>query len=141
MTERAQRLVKDASHINAKALPAAAGSVNSDGHDLGAGSIRTVQDAELELLIESPALTTTELPDTETLTYKVQHDTASDFSGAATLMDAVLVQTGAGAAGAVAANARVKLPSDCNRYIRVVATGSTSIGDCSGKSLTESLVF
>jgi len=50
----------------------------------------------------------------------------------------VLVQTGAGGAGAAAATARFAIPSDCERYVRVTATNSGT-GDASGASMTVNL--
>lgn len=120
-----------------KALPNGAGTATSSGIDLGITSNSDFQ-AGVELLIEGPALTTGELPDSETMTYAVYHDSASDFSGEALLADSVLVQTGAGGAGASAANGRLALPTNVSRYIRVKAVNSGA-GDASGKSLTASL--
>jgi len=131
--------LKDADLIVTKALPATDGAVNTDAIDLGAPSARADLVAGCELLVEAPALTTTELPDADTMTYKVEMDTTSAFSSATTLADSLILQTGAGGAGAAAASARLKLPTDCERYIRVVATGAGGIGDASGKSVTASL--
>lgn len=127
---------RDTEFITTKALPASAGSVNAAGFD-----VRPSGDlvADCEMLISAPALTTTELPDTETMSYKVE-DSADNITFAL-VADSVLVQTGAGAAGAVAATQRFRFPTDVKRYVRVTATGSTNIGDCSGKSLTQELLF
>lgn len=122
-----------------KALPNGAATVASTGFDTQVGAKGDLL-ATMELEISSPALTTGELPDTETMIYDVYHDTASDFSGEALLMDNVLTQTGAGGAGAAAASTKVRLPVDVNRYVRVKATNSGA-GDASGKTLTERLVF
>ena len=138
--DRANRLRRDATYIETKALSNGAGAVNSSGFDLGALNARGERPENVEGYISAPALTTTQLPDTETMTYKVQHAASSDYSDAVTLADAVLVQTGAGGAGAAAATARYRIPSDCSRYVRIVAT-KTGTGDCSGLSLTHELKF
>jgi len=138
--DRTLNQIRDAGLINTKALPNGAAAVNGDGFDLGALSDRGARLENVELLITAPALDTADLPDTKTMTYKVQHDTASDFGTAATLADAVLVQTGAGGAGDDAATARFRFPADCNRYVRVVATNSGT-GDASDKSMTTELLF
>jgi len=118
-----------------KALPAATGTVASDGIDLDITS-RSDFVAGAELLLESPALTAVQLADTETLVYDVYHDDASDFSGEELLHDNLLTLTGDGSAVA-AAEARCALPTDVKRYLRVKAT--LSDGDCSAASMTASL--
>jgi len=133
--------IKDASFEVSKALPASAGTVYTDGIDLAHANALDDFGARCELLISAPALGATPLPDDETMIYVVQHDDAADFSGAVNLYGTVLTQTGAGGAGAAAATKRVALPGDVKRYVRVAATGSTSIGDCSGSSVTVNLLF
>jgi hypothetical protein len=132
--------VTDATLVKTKALPNGAAAVSSDGLDLGAMSAIGSRLADAELKISGPLLTTTELPDTKTMVYKVEHDSASDFSTVATLADRVLVQTGAGGTGAAAAAARFRFPTDTKRYVRVTATNDGA-GDASGKSLTAELLF
>ncbi len=129
----------DAAVNKTKALPNGAAAINSDGIDLG----HTAKGhflASCELLVSAPVLTTGELPDAQTMTYVVEHDTASDFASAATLLDNVIVQTGAGGAGAAAKTAQLRLPATVNQFVRVKATNSGA-GDASGKSLTMQLVF
>jgi len=128
--------VKDADLIKTKALPAAAGSVQTAGIYIKPGGDFL---GPAELLISAPALNTTQLPDTETMTYIVEE--SDDDSTYNTLHDNALVQTGAGGAGAAAATVKVGLPTDVKKYVRVKATGSTSIGDCSGASVTMSLLM
>lgn len=134
--------LKDVDKQVSKALPSSGGSsINTDGIDVEATSRADFQ-APLELLIEAPALDSTELPDGETTTYKVEHDDNSDFSAATDLYGSdVLVQTGAGGSGADAAEKRVRLPSDVKRHVRVTATTSSTTGDQSGSTVTASLVF
>lgn len=130
--------VKDANLIKTKALPNGTGSVNSDGIDLGALSGRGLRDFPCELLLEAPALSATELPDTKTMTYKIQMDDNSAFGSPTDVAASFLVQTGS--TGAAGASKRWRIPTNCERYIRVVATNGGT-GDASGKSLTASLVF
>ena len=93
-----------------------------------------------ELLVSAPALDATALPNTETVTYKLQHDSDSAFGSATDTAD-ILTQTGAGGTGADAAEARFAIPTDGERYWRVVATTSSSTGDCSAEEVEVALVF
>jgi hypothetical protein len=72
--------------------------------------------------------------------YGVQCDSDSAFGSPKTLALEALVQTGAGGAGAAAATARFRLPTDCERYVRVSAVNSAA-GDASDKSVTAELLF
>lgn len=132
-------LRQDVKLTQSKALPNGAASVNSTGFDLGLGPQGDFL-AEVELKVSAPALAVGELANGDTMTYIVQHDTASDFSGATTLFDNLIVQTGAGGVGAAAATATVSLPVDVKRYVRIKATNS-GLGNASAKSLTEELLF
>jgi hypothetical protein len=132
--------IKDAALSKSKALPAAAGSVYTDTLDLETGSHGQVL-AECELHVSAPALNTTQLPDTKTMTYSVEHDTDPAFGTVATLFPTVIVQTGAGGAGAAASDVRLRVPLDVKRYVRVKALGGAAIGDCSGASVTAELLF
>jgi hypothetical protein len=131
--------VKDANLNVTKALPNGAATIYSDGIDLGHGS-RGDFLAEVELKVSAPALTTTQLPDTKTMTYTVQHDDAVGFGTVADLYSAVIVQTGAGGAGAAAATFTLRLPVDVKRYVRIKAVNSGA-GDASGASLTCEVLF
>jgi hypothetical protein len=132
--------VQDAALSETKALSNGAGAVNSAGFDLGALTYLGSRLAAMQGKITLPVLTTVQLPNGETMTAKVQHADASDFSDATTLYDAVAVQTGAGGAGAAAKTAKYVIPPQAKRYVRVVAT-KTGTGDCTAKSLTHALVF
>jgi hypothetical protein len=131
--------VKDAALKVTKALPNGAATVYSDGIDLGHGSKGDFL-AEVEFKISAPALTTTQQPDAKTLTYTIQHDDAVGFGTVADLYPGVIVQLGAGGAGAAAATFTARLPVDVKRYVRVKAVGSAS-GDASGSSLTFEVLF
>lgn len=138
--DRAQHKVKHAQLIKTKALPDGAATVNGDGIDLELLTKRGAFLAECELEIAGPLLTTTELPDTKTMKYDVQCDADVEFGSPKTLAKEVLVQTGAGGAGAAAATARFRIPSDCEQYLRVTATNDGA-GDCTGKDMTNSILF
>jgi len=140
--DRASHNVKDASFVQTKALSNGAGNVVTDGFNLGSLTARgaRLEHGDCELKIEAPGLTTTQLPDSETMTYSIETDDNSGFSSAKILADKVILQTGAGGAGAAAVTARFKLPSDCEQYVRVKAT-KTGTGDCSTVSMTVSLLF
>lgn len=121
-----------------KALPNGAGSVTTDGIYLGNSPSGDFL-ANCELEITAPALTTAQLPDTNTMTYTIEHDTDSAFGTVATLQSGVLVQTGAGGAGAAAATARFRLPLGVKPNIRVKVT-KTGTGNASTVSTTVKLL-
>lgn len=133
--------VKDAQLIQTKALSNGAGSTVTDGWDLGHNAALLGRNlADFELLIEAPALTTTELPDTETYKYSIETDDNAAFGSAKVLHTDVMQQLGAGGAGAAAKSERVRLPSNCERYVRVRGT-KTGTGNPSAKVFTVSLMF
>jgi len=126
--------VKDALLKVTIALPNGAATVYSAGIDLGHGTKGDFL-ANAEVKISAPALTTTQQPNAKTLTYTIQHDDDAAFGTVADLYPGVLVQTGAGGAGAAAATFTARLPVDVKRYVRVKAVGSAT-GDASAASLT-----
>lgn len=113
--------------------------VQSDPIDLGLTS-RSDFVAHCEVLVTAPALATGELGDADTMTYAIEHDTDPEFGSKEVLFPQVIVQTGAGGAGAAAASKRVRLPSNVKRYIRLTAINSDNL-DASAKSATLELVF
>ena len=127
--------VQDANLKDSGALPASGGATA----ELVALDLEVQEEfhAPCELVIEAPALSGGELPDGETVTYRVQH--SADGLSWSTLYGAVIVQTGASSSGADATEDRVRLPSNCERYVRVQAETSASAGDCSGSEAAESL--
>lgn len=132
--------VKDALLIETEALPNGASSTQTDGFDLGPLTQNGARLEEIEAEVIAPALTTADLGDAATMTYSIETDATSTFGSPTVLNSALIVQTGAGGAGAAAASARFKIPSDCERYIRAKATNSAA-GDASDKSLTFQLLF
>ena len=126
--------MQDASLNVSKALPAGAEAVNSDGIDLRKSTLGEHL-ADVEFVLSAPALATGDLGDSHTMKYKIQMDNDSAFGSPTDLMVDVIIQTGAGGAGAAAATYTFKLPSNVERYIRFVATASNA-DDASGKSAT-----
>lgn len=138
--DRTLYAVKDNSLIKTKALPNGANTIYTDGIDLGSLSGRGARLADFELIIDAPALVVGDLADAATMKYTVETDDDSAFGSVTTLFADILVQTGAGGAGAAAASKRLRLPSNCERYVRIKAVNSGA-GDASDKSVTMSLVF
>jgi len=90
--------------------------------------------------LTAPALTVGELADTQTITYSIEMDDNAAFSSATVLAASVLVQTGAGGAGAAAGTHRFKLPSNCERYVRHKAT-KAGASNASTASMTSQILF
>ncbi|MBN2132872.1 MAG: hypothetical protein JW741_25460 [Sedimentisphaerales bacterium] len=141
MVARANHNIKDASFVKTIALGTADATVVTVGMDLGALTARGARLEDCELLIEAPALDTTQLPNGDTNTYSIETDDDVAFGSAKIVANGVIIQTGAGGVGAAAATARFKIPSDCERYIRVKSILAGGTGDCSGVSMTASLLF
>ena len=118
-----QRLVADALLTQTKTLPNSEASVNSTGFDLGTQSGQQTFPPGVELLVKACA--------GHRRARRCGHD---DLHGTARglvrllgrhdLAGSVIVQTGAGGAGAAATEARVTLPGNVKRYLRVRATNS-----------------
>jgi hypothetical protein len=143
MTTPANFNVRDALLIKSDVLPAAA-STTKNGTALDLGNALTARGARLadcELLLSAPALTTTMLPDTKTMTYSIESSVDSAFTSPITLAGSCIVQTGAGGAGAAAATFRLKVPSDCARYIRAKAVSGANVTDSSTLSMKLELLF
>jgi hypothetical protein len=130
----------DASVKITRALANANETVASTGIDLG-NSAKGDFVAACELEIAAPALTTGELADAKTQKYDVFHDVKSDFSTETKLFEDVIVQTGAGGAGAAAATVALRLPVDVKQFLRVKITGEAAGGDASAKQATIRLRF
>lgn len=133
--------LKDKELIKTKALPNGAATIYSDGFDLK-NSARGDFLARCELHVVIPALSTTLLPDTQTITYSLEHDTDSAFGTTAALpgFEQIAKQTGAAGAGAAGVTVKIRLPLSVKRYVRVKAV-KAGAADASGASLTEQLVF
>lgn len=131
-------LLGDAKMKASLGLPDGANTTVSDGFDTQNSSRGTFQ-ADAELVIAAPALGATPLPDGQTITYHVFHDTAVGF-GSETLLATLGVQTGAGGAGAAAAEFRLRLPTNVKRYVRAKAV-KTGAANASASSAEVRLRF
>ena len=119
------------------ALPASTSAVTSGAFDTGKTTALATGVEKYELLITAPTLTTAQLPDAKTMTYKLINSANADLSSPSDLLASLIVQTGAGGVGAALATKRVKVPSDALRYIGLVITPSASgTGDASGATAT-----
>lgn len=139
MANELARNIQDASLNPATfLLPAAAStSTQSAAVDLGADTFKSER---IELELSVPALSTTIAPDTRTATYIVETSTVSNFASIdATIMSDVY--TGAGGVGIAAKVRRVRLPSNCARYVRAKVTFGASTTDASALSATFTLRF
>lgn len=130
-------LNRDATLSRTVALPNGANTTTSGSIDL---DITTRSDfvADAELRISSPALNGTELPNGETITYQVFHDTQSNFA-TETLLANVGTVTGSGGTGAAAQEFRVRPPTNAKRYVRLKCV-KTGTGNASAKSATIDLL-
>lgn len=120
-------------------LPNGAATTTSTAIDLGHGS-NGGNFTDNEFLLEVPAVNATQLPNTQTLTYSVVSSASSDLSSPTVHNAAQLVQTGAGGAGAAAAQVRLRLPSDCKRYVGIKCVKSGA-GDASAATATLRMLF
>jgi len=134
--------VQDALLSISRALPASTSAVTSAAAlDLQA-SARSDFVARVELLLSAPAVTTAQLPDTKLMTYDIIDSVNADLSSPRIIAPGVIVQTGAGGAGAAGATFRWKPPTNARRYYGIRITPSASgTGDASGVSATLQLLF
>ena len=101
------------------ALPNGAASTTSTAIDL-LSTAEFLADVEFEVYV--PALTVTQLADTQTITYIVETCAESGFSSPTTFITSLGVQTGAGGAGCAEMRKRFRLPTTTLRYVRIKAT-------------------
>lgn len=131
--------VKDAALLITKALKNGSGAVTSGaidtGLNAGVAQGQANQPGNMEFALNAPALTTTQLPDTHTVTYAIIQSDNSDLSSPSTVIANAIIQTGAGGAGAAAAAYKFRLPPEAKRYIGFTATNSGA-DDASGASAT-----
>jgi hypothetical protein len=134
MAAPAAMQVRDALLKRTRALPNGAVTVTSDSIDTGKVTSAGQQLAQVEYLLTAPALTTAQLADTQTITYNVIMSDNADLSSPTTLMPSVMVQTGAGGAGAAGNTYRFRLPSTARRFIgfTAVKTGASNASTASG---------
>lgn len=138
-----QRAILDGNTIITVTLPSAASTtVNGTSIDLGdaLAGVPYPTTEIVNLVVLAPALSTTILPDTRTMSYVIA-DSADNSSFTAIGTLATQVQTGAGGAGASAATYTFKLPPGTRRYIRLQITSGASTTDASSKSATFELAY
>ena len=134
--------VRDALLKSADALPSAASTtVNGTGIDIGPTTGISSRTERSEFYLSVPALSTTILPDTKTMTINIQCDSVSTFGSATNFVTSAIVQTGASSTGAAAATYRMKLPSNGKRYWRAVAISGANTTDASALKMTFELTF
>ena len=121
-----------------QALPNGAASVTSTAFDLESGTNGSFL-ANVEIEVTIPALTTSQLGDTQTITYILESAAASGFGTIVTLNAGFHTQTGDGGAGDVGATKRLRLPSNVARYVRVKAT-KTGASNASTANMTVKLL-
>lgn len=123
------RNLSDQDLIVEGALPNGAATSYSPAIKLGPG----VHPDGIELLVSIPAATTSEAPDTRTLTVDI---VAGDTATPTTAASVAQVLTGAGGVGFGAAEFRFKIAPQAGDYIRARFVGGTSFGNMSGKNGT-----
>jgi hypothetical protein len=89
--------------------------------------------APCELTLTVPAVTTTELPNNETIKYEFQSADDEAFSVNVQSEGVLITQTGQGSAGAAAATKRFRPASDVRRWLRYRAI-KTGTGNVSAKT-------
>lgn len=139
--------VQDNNYSQTLALPSAANTTvtANTSLDTEASSIADFI-AYCELLLTAPALNTTQLPNAATMTYNVVASANSNLAGAVVITggQSVIVQTGAGGAGAAAATGRIRLPSNIGatgRYIGLQEVGAVTNGNCAAASGKLQMLF
>ncbi len=118
-----------------KALANGAAAASTAGIDLGHGSTGRLL-ADMEFIVEAPAMNVTEMPDAKTMIYSIETDDDAAFGSPTVVNAALLTQNGVGGAGCAAQTKRFRLPTNCERYVRIKATGSAS-----GNATTATMAF
>lgn len=125
------RRILDAQWIKSIALPSAASTtVHTAVQDLDSGAARTdraIVPESIDAMLQLPALSTTILPDTRTYTITLL---GGDTTTPATQIGEAYVVTGAGGAGAPAAEFHWRFSPGAHRYFwfQIVSGGSTTDG-------------
>ena len=119
-------LLVDAAASASVVLPVGATTTTSGSIDTGNSPTGDFV-ADVEFDISIPALTATEIPDDELISYDLIVSNNSDLSSPAFLYPGLVVQLGAGGAGAEAASYRARLPNAIPRYIGLQATGTANV--------------
>ena len=106
------------------------------GYAIGAKDARL---ADVAIWVTAPAHATASLPDAKTFKVSICGDTTT--SPTPIIMGDVITQLGAGGVGALAAEVKVKLPTNCPRYIRAKVTCSSTTNASAVGTFNISLVF
>ncbi len=133
MANEFARNIQDAELTEAGTLPNGAATTYSDVIDLG--SRPATENIEFEITV--PSHSTTQAPDTRTLTVSLVAGSTTTPTTAATI---TTVYTGAGGVGFTGASTRYKIASDAGRYVRAKFLNGASMGDCSALSGTLKLL-
>lgn len=131
-------LLQDNNLIETGTLPAGATSTQTTSLDTRTGPFGTFVPERVEFLLSVPALTSTQLPNSDTITYNILQSV--DGATWTTLYPGVLVQTGASSAGAAANTFNFRPPVGCSRYLAAQAVGVAGVA-ASGSSFTLSAQF
>ena len=134
MANEFARNIKDAALIVTRALPTADGTATSSDIDLGENPVAL---ENVELSVEIPELSATNLPAADTLTVTVQ---SGESAAPTTSAGLVRVITGTGSTIA-AQDLRFRLPSNVGRYVNVKLVAAGGTGDMSAKTATVALCF
>lgn len=111
------------------ALPNGAATAYST--DIDIGSLKLPENVEFQ--IEIPDATTSEAPDTRTLTVDI---VAGSAASPTTQASRAQVYTGSGGAGFSGSQGRFGVARNAGRYVRARAVGGASFGNMSGKNGT-----
>lgn len=119
--------MRDAGLAKTLVLPSGAVTVTvATGLDVGPATTQGqfVPNPDGDFLLESPILTTTQLPNAATIVYDIIGSANSNLSSPVVLGSSVLTVTGAGGVGAAAVSVRWDPPTNHGqRYIGYRATG------------------
>lgn len=127
--------LKDALEKLTRALPNGAATVYATpGLDTGKNTSSGKQLADVEYVLEAPAMNATQMPDGKTMIYSILTDSVDPVDASSNVLyPSVITQTGAGGAGCAAATYRFRLPTSAPRILGFRAVGSAS-GDATGAS-------
>ena len=133
--------IRDALLKTSDALPnGATTTVYGTSIDTGDGANGELV-ARHEFLLTYPALSTTILPDTRTMTYSIVSETTSTLDSSATVeIPSIVVQTGAGGVGAAGGTIRYRTRVGVNRYVGVKVVSGASTTDASATKVTNELL-
>lgn len=127
------RILKDAKLYQEKALPAANASASTDSIEVGKGVPESIQ---VRVAVEAVP----SLADTKTCTTTLEHSDEAAANFVAIPEFATLVQTGAGGAGAAAAERTVYLPPSVKKFIRATSAIVADGGNNTAKKVSLEII-